>query len=100
MTIEFDPLSDEHELHAAGAVLNAFEGQEGRLIVTAHRFAIDCDVDDNVLADAYVTFLGYHGLGMPWVAVPVDDLPHALSVLVSTEMAYDVEFMDKTAARK
>jgi hypothetical protein len=99
MSVEFQPLPPEHELAAAGSALVALKGQKGRLIVHTHIFTRGSDVRDDTLADAYVTFLGHHELGMAWPAVPVAELCHALSVLVWKEQAYDCEVVDETTAR-
>jgi hypothetical protein len=74
--------------------------EEERLIVHAHHFVLDGEVSDDALADAYVTFLGHHELGMPWPTVPVADLLPALSALVWKEQTYGAEIVNETVARE
>jgi hypothetical protein len=96
--IEFQSLPPEHELSVASAALVALE--DWRLVVHAHEFMMDDDTGDDSLIVAYVTSLGYHAPSIRWPAVPMTDLPHALSVLVWKEQAHGSEVVRESVARE
>lgn len=100
MCIQFDLLSGDHGLVQASEALK-FIGQ-GRLVARADRYAISLTSvafsSESDIADAYAQHLGYQPLGMPWSRVPQENLRFLLSVLVSKDMAYDVEVANFCAA--